>query len=239
MMPILLLMFAFFALALTGRLLEKQKLELFSAAIGLAINGLCLFQWTQKTGQWPVFHLFESLLVLVFLLGAMGLIFPTLQQLRSDVRKWVWLQILLLCVLVCLMPKTIPAQPYAHDYIYSILFHLFRRMSLAFMLFASALYNEARRDGTFGESHRARNHLLLAAVIFLLSEYAGILWCLNGWGDFWMWNQGFFQSTLIILYLMIAFHIPARLHRSDKIRNTIGTMAGFVVLALMLLRGFV
>ena len=87
-------------------------------------------------------------------------------------------------------------------------------------------------------SLQGRNYLLLSAVMFLLGEYVGIIWCQMGWGDFWSWSQAFFQSTFIVLYLMLAFHIPGKGRFSEDIRSAVGGMTGIVVLTLTILRSF-
>jgi hypothetical protein len=85
-------------------------------------------------------------------------------------------------------------------------------------------------------SHQGRNYLVLGAVFFLSAEYVGIIWCQNGWGDFWMWSQNFLQSTLIVLYLMLALHIPGKSRKSEHIRSVIGGLSGYFMLTLTLLR---
>jgi hypothetical protein len=74
-------------------------------------------------------------------------------------------------------------------------------------------------------------------VFFLCSEYSGMIWCQKGWGDFWHWSATFFQSTLIILCLMFAFHIPGKNHRSDDIRSVIGAVTALVMLTIQVTKG--
>jgi len=84
---------------------------------------------------------------------------------------------------------------------------------------------------------RGKNFLLLSTVFFLCSEYSGMIWCQTGWGDFWHWSTTFFQSTVIILCLMFAFHIPGKNHRSDDIRSVIGAVTALVMLTIQVTKG--
>ena len=112
------------------------------------------------------------------------------------------------------LDKTPAASGFNHSYPWVIGFHGFRIATLAALLVASAHFLAVRhllKTAGAGASrilHPGRNYLLLAAVLFLTAEYCGLVWCQNGWGDIWHWSPGFFQSTLILLYLMVAFHVP-------------------------------
>ena len=84
--------------------------------------------------------------------------------------------------------------------------------------------------------HQGMNFLILSSVTFLIAEYVGILWVQKGWGDFWMWSSGFFSSTLIVLYLMLAFHIPGKGRRSEGVRSVIGGLSALIMLTVVILR---
>ena len=159
-----------------------------------------------------------------------------------DVRFWVWLEVLLLFGVAGFTDKTPPPYIYDHGYLYILLFHLIRVVVVSLTLFASALYLQSRfdiRKGNSASFHRAyqgRNFLILSAVLFLTAEYVGIHWCLNGWGDFWQWGGGFLQSTLIIVFFMLAVHVPGSNHRPGNWRPRLGLLSGFLVLGLSILR---
>lgn len=133
--------------------------------------------------------------------------------------------------------------PHDHTLIHIPLFHLFRIVALAFMLFSSAFFirfhvAETNPKQEHLHKHQGRNYLMLGAVFFLMGEYVGILWCQAGWGDFWRWSEGFFQSTFIVLYFMLALHIPVKGRRSEAIKSLVGATSGFIMLILMIIRSF-
>jgi hypothetical protein len=147
-----------------------------------------------------------------------------------------------LCITLFSPKGTAPAL-YDYGYIYIILFHVFRDIALALMLYSTTCFAQSILKREMDKriillSHQGRNFLLLSAVMFLIGEYVGIIWCQEGWGDFWMWSQTFFQSTFIVLYLMLAFHIPGKGRFSDDIRSAVGGMTGIVMLTLTILRSF-
>jgi hypothetical protein len=138
-------------------------------------------------------------------------------------------------------PKEASVRVYDHGYVYIVMFHAFRYIALALMLLATAWFIQfiIRREmdeRTSMLAHYGRNYLLLAAVFYLMGEYIGIIWCQKGWGDFWMWSKTFFQSTFVVLYLMLAFHIPGKGRKAEDIRCVIGGLSGLFFLTLTIMR---
>jgi len=159
-----------------------------------------------------------------------------------SVRAWVWIEVLLLFGIMLFFTKEPPPHRFHHTYPWVVLFHGFRGVALSLALFSAAHFirfrmePERRRANNplFGQG---RNFLLLSALAFLCGEYAGIVWCQNGWGDFWHWSPAFFQSTLIILCLMFAFHIPGKNPRSDDLRSVVAIMTPLVMLTVVVVKG--
>jgi len=56
-------------------------------------------------------------------------------------------------------------------------------------------------------------------------------------GRFLSLEQRFFHSTLVLLYLMIAFHIPGRNEHATRTRSLIGGLSGVFLLAMTMIRG--
>jgi hypothetical protein len=141
-------------------------------------------------------------------------------------------------LILLLIPKTPAPDQFDHDDLYVISFFGFRLLALGVMLFSSAQF--IRATMVLKKRHEyirmGRDYLLLGTMFFLISEFAGILWCQNGWGDFWHWGRGFFQSTLILIYMMFVFHIPGKNSNSDRLRILAGSVSGFFVMTLMLIR---
>jgi len=233
--------FFFHALALIGCFLRRRNLEWGSALAAVAANGVLLILIRARSGHWPLFNVFEGLLVVALVLGILGLFFSKPGERLPAVRMWVWIEILILFLIVLLFPKKPSPFLYDHDSLYVVLFHGLRPVALALMLYSSSYFLQFRVDRKRGLSgneafHQGRNYLLLSAGLFLAAEYVGIIWCQRGWGDFWRWVGGFFQSTLIVLYLMLAFHLPGKGHRSESLKALIGGMSGFVMLLLVIIR---
>ncbi|GAU07402.1 hypothetical protein [Desulfoplanes formicivorans] len=81
---------------------------------------------------------------------------------------------------------------------------------------------------------RGRNFLLLGTVVFLLSEFAGSLWCYAGWGDSWRWSGNFFRSTMFFLLIMLGLHLPARWKTQPRMTCCIGSFACLFIVVCVL-----
>ncbi len=233
--------FLSYAAAFALRLLDLRRAEHRVGLLALVASAACLTLLTVSSGNLPVFESFESFLLSAFALGLLGLFRAGPENRIPDTRTWVWLEILILMSITLFCAKSPSPAVYDHNDLFIVLFHGLRIITLSVMLFSSALFIHARverkrgapANGTF---HKGRNFLVLGAVLFLAAEYVGIIWSQNGWGDFWHWNAGFFQSTLIVLYLMLVFHVPGKNHRAEGIRSLLGCMSGFFVLGMILIR---
>ena len=224
-------------------LFEWRRIGSFVALLALIINGIILTLIFLQSGHVPGFNVFESFLLIAFFVGVFGLIPIRPKVYSRNIKLFLWLEALVLLSITLFFPKEPALSLYDYGYIYIILFHLFRDIALALMLYSTAYFTQfiIRReqdDRVRILSHQGRNFLLLSAVMFLAGEYVGIIWCQMGWGDFWSWSQTFFQSTFIVLYLMLAFHIPGKGRFSEDIRSAIGGLTGIVMLTLTILRSF-
>ncbi|MFO7599538.1 MAG: hypothetical protein R6X27_06965 [Candidatus Desulfacyla sp.] len=222
--------------------LRWNNLSRFLSVAALLLNAIILAAVSIVSGQPPVFEGFSGLLFIAFVLGFLGTFFCPKEERRLSVRAWVWMEVLLLFGIMLFFTKEPPPHRFHHTYLWVVLFHGFRGIALSFALFSAAHFirfrmePERRRANNplFGQG---RNSLLLSALAFLCGEYAGIVWCQNGWGDFWHWSPAFFQSTLIILCLMFAFHIPGKNPRSDDLRSVVAIMTPLVMLTVVVVKG--
>jgi hypothetical protein len=212
------------------------------AAIGGALiaNGAVLLLIFKQAGHISVFNIFESFLFMTFILGCFS-VFN--RGAKTKIGLWILIEILILLGVSLFFAHEPAPSNYNYEFIYVILFHVFRYVSLALMLYSSAYFVEfivqrEKNERTRALSQQGRNFLLLSTVLFFMSEYIGIIWCQLGWGDFWMWGVTFFQSTFIVLYLMIAFHIPGKGKYSEDIKAIFGGLTGFVVLILTVVRSY-
>lgn len=231
-----------YACALGFNIFRRKKAENLLAWVGLAVNAAGLIINTILSGQAPAFLMFEILLLAGFILAGLGISCSSQEETLPDVRFWVWLEVLLLFGIAGFADKAPPPFIYDHNYILILLFHIIRVVVVSLTLFASALYLQSRFDirkgnaVSFNRAYQGRNFLLLSAVLFLTAEYLGIHWCLHGWGDFWQWGGGFLQSTLIIVFFMLAVHVPGSNHRPGNWRPRLGLLSGFLVVGLSLVR---
>lgn len=236
---VLILYFVLLIVRITG----FKTIEILVCAGAVTLNLFELILLYYKSGNLPVFNIFESFLLISFIMGGTGLIVLFKGDFSLKVRMWVWIEILILFIIMSFFPKEASLPTYDHGYVYIVLFHSFRCISLALMLFATAWFiqfiiQREMDERTSVLSHQGRNYLILSTVFFLMGEYVGIVWCQKGWGDFWTWSQTFFQSTLVVLYLMLAFHIPGRGRKSEDIRCVIGGLSSVFMLTLSLMRSF-
>lgn len=233
--------FALYFLLLVFRIIGARIIELVTCSGAVLLNLFVLIYMYNRSGNLPLFNLFESFLLISFIMGVVGLFVLFRGDFSAKVRRWVWIEILVLFISMTFTAKEASLPVYDHGYVYIVMFHGFRCMALALMLFATAWFiqfiiQREMDERTSMLAHQGRNYLVLAAVFFLLAEYVGIIWCQKGWGDFWMWSQTFFQSTLIVLYLMLAFHIPGKGRKSEDLRSVIGGLSGIFMLTLSVLR---
>jgi hypothetical protein len=235
------LLFFLFTLVLCFRLLGWTKLERLSAEVSLVGNGLLLGSIWYLSGHLPVFNLFESFLLTTFILGVLALVFTKEDNDRLGTRTWIWAEVILLFGILLFYPKVHAPKRFYDTDLYVVLFHVGRAFALAVMLLASGLYivflRTSRRSSPQEVSlHMGRNFLVLGTILFLISEYAGILWCLDGWGDFWRWNYGFLSSAFIMLYLMLVFHLPGKGPVSQRMTSITGAMSSMVYLGIAVSR---
>lgn len=234
--------FGLYAATLITSLLEWNRLSRLLSVTALTLTGCIIAGISVASRQPPAFEGFTGLMFVAFVLGALGSVACPREDKRMGVRTWVWMEVLLLFGISLFFPKDIPPHRFYHTYLWVILFHGTRGLALSFALFSAAHFipfrmkPESRKgsDPLFGQG---RNFLLLSALSFLCGEYAGIVWCQNGWGDFWHWSPAFFQSTLIILCLMAAFHIPGKNAGSNDLRSVIAIMTPLLMLAVAVIKG--
>jgi hypothetical protein len=232
----------FYAVTLITYFLISGNLWRYLSIIAMTANFLILLLITISSGHFPFFNVFESFLFVIFILGGLGHFCSQIEKYRPDVRVWVWIEILFLFTIMLFFPKETFSYRPNHTFLWVVLFHGFRNFALATMLFSAAHFIRFRSDPRRIELKNCiflggRNFLLLTTVLFLCSEYSGMIWCQTGWGDFWHWSSTFFQSTVVILCLMLAFHIPGKNNQSNDIRSVIGAVTALVMLTIRVTKG--
>jgi hypothetical protein len=232
----------FYAVTLISYLLRLRNIWRYLSIIAMTANLLVLLSIIILSGHFPFFNVFESLLFVTFILGGLGYFCGQVEKYRPDVRGWVWIEILFLLTIVLFFPKETSSYRPNHTFLWVVLFHGFRNLALSTILFSAAHFIRFRLDPRRRQVKNhiflgGRNFLLLTTVFFLCSEYSGMIWCQTGWGDFWHWSSTFFQSTVVILCLMLAFHIPGKNHQSNDIRSVMAVVTALVMLTIRVTKG--
>ncbi len=237
-----LISFSGFLIAVFFNFRNNKSAEKISALIGTISCLIIVLTLTYASGRTPAFKLFESFMLAAFILGCLGLFYKNPTETPPNTRLWVWLEIVLIFIITLFADKTPSSSGYDYNNLLIALFHFFRVIVVSLTLFSSALYLQSRFDlkkdnsQAVSNAHQGRNFLLLGAMLFLAAEYVGILWCLRGWGNFWHWSGTFFQSTLIVVFFMIAIHIPGSNYRKGSWRPNLGMICGPIVLIMQVIR---
>jgi hypothetical protein len=234
--------YLFYTLTLITVLLRWNRLSRLLSVAAIVFNGVILAVVWGVSGHPPVFEGLGGLLFPAVVLGILGSFKGASGEQEAGAKPWVWLEILLLFSIALFFPKESPPYRFHHADPWVILFHGCRGLALGFALFSAAhfipfRFQPGRRRANNPLFRQGRNFLLLSALAFLCGEYAGIVWCQNGWGDFWHWSPAFFQSTLIILCLMFAFHVPGKNPRSDDLRSVIAIFTPVLMLTVAVVKG--
>ena len=199
-----------------------------------------LVSYNLQTGHLPVFNPVEALSSTAFVLGLLTLISYWRNANQVSVQLWALVTIVLLLAAALLWPAAPPCFDYNHSYLYAVAFHLCRRLALALALFAGAIFLSALTAASTAIEtaaklrHQGRNTIMAAVLIYLLSEDVGIIWCLRGWGDVWHWSPGFMISTMVLVYLMLALHLPGGSRKPGLWYSLIGLSCGPLMLIAQL-----
>ena len=196
-----------------------------------------LVSYSLQSGHLPIFNPAETLSFTAFVIGLLTLLSSWRNPHQVWVQRWSLATIVLLLATAILWPTPPPCYDYNHSYPYAVAFHLFRRLALALGLFASTLFlSSLITPSTALQSatqlrFQGRNTIMVAVLLYLLSEDTGIIWCLRGWGDIWHWSPGFMISTMVLVYLMLALHIPGGSRKPGLWYSLVGLSCGPLMFA--------
>lgn len=165
------IIFTLYFLLLLSRIIGSKIFELVTCVGSVLANLFVLIYIYNISGNLPVFNIFESFLLISFIMGANGLLVLFKGDFSIKVRKWVWIEILVLFTIMTFSAKEASLPTYDHGYVYIVMFHGFRCVALAFMLFAAAWFiqfiiQRETDERTSMLAHQGRNYLLLATVFF-------------------------------------------------------------------------
>ena len=176
-----------FVISLVTHLRKWTGVSRCFALGAVLVNGALLTVMAVSSHHLPVFNLFESLMLSTFVLGVLGISGRSKMGGPWNVTTWVWLEVLFLLGISLLLPREPASYRPDSTFLWVALFHGLRCVALGTGLFAVAHFI-LFRFGRRGESPEkalflmGRNFLLVTTVLFLSSEYAGMVWCQRGWG---------------------------------------------------------
>lgn len=233
---------ACFFLTLVFTVLKKIPWAGWALSAGTLACGAGILLLIITEQRLPLYGAFESALYMIFILSLLerlsgqSLKFINLKRRTGIITCSVMLFFLALQINA---PKQFHPDFFMYENLWVNLFFNLRLVAAAFFIHAAILLNAvawkppeahpadpetARQEAVIKNiMYRARNFLLTGIVIYLASEWAGSLWCLNWLGDTWRWSGGFFKSTVIFLLVMASFHLPPSFAKSLQIRAIIGS----------------
>jgi hypothetical protein len=205
---------------------------------GIILNGISLMAITAAADRPPIYGPFE-----VF--QSVSFIFALLYWCCDRTPKHetpfipVWPVNVILFLLALLDPLRLNPDYCQYDNLFVVLFFDLRILSMGILLYAAYCFFsslEKKKAGAIRDTalYQGRNFLLLGATVFLAGEYCGSYWCLNGWGDAWLWNHRFFLSALMFLLSMMACHLPASWLPSGRRRAFMGAFPLFLLIVLFI-----
>ncbi|MCD4742532.1 MAG: hypothetical protein K8R67_08685 [Desulfobacteraceae bacterium] len=172
----------------------------------------------------PLFGAFEASFYIVFILA---LLVKTSRE--KSLPLVASIIILLILALQIGKPIVLNDDYYMYDNIWVMLFFNLRLMSAAFFAHAMILclsYFFVKKDENDSASRTARLYLLSGTFVYLCSEWSGSLWCLNWFGESWLWSHGFFKASMLFLLVMLACHMPPALGKDNLLKTITGSLPG-------------
>jgi len=181
-------------------------------------------------GRPPLFGPFEAAVYIVFVMGILALVFQ--KNWGHQPEFSLFNSLLVLIILLSQLGKHMALNEdyFMYGNLWVNLFFNFRLLAAAFLAQGASQY----LGHIFGKedilSTAGRNTLLAGATIYLVSEWAGSLWCLNWLGDSWQWSKGFFKASILFLLIMAVCHLPPGLTRNKVVQGISGTLPGLFIL---------
>ncbi len=210
-------MFLLFSGELIFILLKKVRIAEVFSILGVLVCFAGLIHILLIAERLPLFGAFEASFYIVFVLALLKKIS------RGKVIPLVF-PIIILLILAFQMGKPIVLNDdyYMYDNIWVMLFFNLRLLAAAFFVHAMALYISCSKS--------ARLYQLGGIFIYLVSEWAGSIWCLNWFGESWLWSHGFFKASIVFLLVMLACHMPSVLENNKLFRTIIGSLPACFIL---------
>ncbi|WP_462324192.1 hypothetical protein [Desulfoplanes sp.] len=231
-----------FAISIPMVRIVSYQTARMAQTIGTVLCGVLvlLLVWTMQ--RLPLFGAFEALTYTAFIIGLLEL-FPDASNSGSERRALITGVGTTLLLLPLVFRSDIMPQP--NFFVYSsplvACFFFCRLTALGIFADAAICYMTAVTAGDHiavrtQDEARGRNFLLLGSVVFLVSEFAGSMWCYAGWGDSWHWSGNFFRSTMFFLLIMLGLHLPAKWKLHARLTSMVGSFTCLFIVVCVLVR---
>ena len=184
-----------------------------------------------SVGRPPLFGPFEAS---VYIVGVMGILARIFQK-NAGSLPWFSLVNSLGALIILFIqwgkPMGLNDDYFMYGNLWVNLFFNFRLLTAAFLVHGASQYFAHLLEKKEADvlAMGGRNTLLAGACLYLVSEWAGSLWCLNWFGDSWQWNRGFFKASLLFLLIMAVCHLSPGLARNKIARGIAGTLPGVFI----------
>lgn len=179
----------------------------------------------------PLFGPFEAS---IYMVGVMGILARVFQKNTGPLTGFVLVNSLGALIILFLQwgkPMGLNDDYFMYGNLWVNIFFNFRLLTGAFLVHGASQYLAhllGRKDAEL-LSMGGRNTLLAGAGLYLVSEWAGSLWCLNWFGDAWQWSRGFFKASLLFLLIMAVCHLSPGLSRNRIARGIAGALPGVFI----------
>ncbi len=200
-------------------------LRILTCLAGILFIGFCV-------GRPPLFGPFEASIYIVGIMGILALVFQKNAGHQYGFSLFNSLGALIILFIQWDKPMAINDDYFMYGNLWVNLFFNLRLLTAAFLAQGASQYLAhlfGKKDAEV-LSMGGRNTLLAGACLYLVSEWAGSLWCLNWFGDSWQWSRGFFKASILFLLIMAVCHLPPGLTRNKIARGICGTLPGIFIL---------
>jgi len=181
-------------------------------------------------GRPPLFGPFEAAVYIVFVMGILARVFQKNQGYKPGFALLNSLTVLIILLMQMNRSMLLNEDYFMYGNFWVNLFFNFRLLAAAFLAHGASQFLGHMVEKTDTLSIAGRNTLLAGACLYLISEWAGSMWCLNWFGDSWQWSRGFFKASILFLLIMAVCHMPPGLTKNRTIRGVSGILPGIFIL---------
>ena len=227
-----LLVTGFVIVELLGSGLNRDRLySLFvNLRIWTCLAGILFIGFSQ--GRPPLFGPFEASVYIGFVMGVLAWVFQKNWGFLPGFSLFNSLIVLIILLLQLGKPMGLNEDYFMYGNPWVKLFFNFRLVTAAFLAHGASQYlgHLFEKEKADLLSMGGRNTLLAGACLYLVSEWAGSLWCLSWFGDSWQWSKGFFKASILFLLIMAVCHLPPGITRNKLAQGVCGTLPCIFIL---------